>query len=219
MLLEVRSSCLWAWCLKINDVLLNCTDLIRERLWCLLFCKTPSSHVCNCAKKDIITGVSSEYRNSRSEVIGKKLFLARDYIAKFTPHFPHVLRVGNTLMDLVLFTTRVPGTSDTSATRVTRMRQECDTSNTSATRVPDTNDTSATRVKNFDFVTTRVKIYFHTLYLLYGKWKSIRRETISFWDLLFGNVYFPCQNAFKKCITKTKLFNEKSYIKKFYTRL
>ena len=191
MLLEVRSSCLWAWCLKINDVLLNCTDLIRERLWCLLFCKTPSSHVCNCAKKDIITGVSSEYRNSRSEVIGKKLFLARDYIAKFTPHFPHVLRVGNTLMDLVLFTTRLP----------------------------DTNDTSATRVKNFDFVTTRVKIYFHTLYLLYGKWKSMRRETISFWDLLFGNVYFPCQNAFKKCITKTKLFNEKGYIKKLYARL
>ena len=30
---------------------------------------------------------------------------------------------------------------------------------------------------------------------------------------------FPCQNAFKKCTTKTKLFNGKSYIKTLYIRL
>ena len=121
----------------------------------------------------------------------KKLFLAKDYIAKFTPHFPHVLCVGNTLMDLVLFTTRVAGTSDTSATRVTRMRQECDTSNTSATRVPDTNDTSATRVKNFDFVTTRVKIYFHTLIFTIWQVKEYKERKnfilrTTFWKCLFS---------------------------------
>ena len=70
-------------------------------------------------------------------------------------------------MDLVLFTTRVPGTSDTSATRVTRMRQECDTSNTSATRVPDTNDASATRVKNFDFFNDTSKNIFSYPYIYY----------------------------------------------------
>ena len=32
-------------------------------------------------------------------------------------------------------------------------------------------------------------------------------------------VSFPCQNTFKKCTTKTKLFNGKSYIKKLYTKL
>ena len=35
----------------------------------------------------------------------------------------------------------------------------------------------------------------------------------------FRNVSFPCQNAFKKCTTKTGLCNGKSYIKKLYTRL
>ena len=56
-------------------------------------------------------------------------------------------------IDLVYFTTRVPDTSDTIATRTTQVRHDCDMNNTSATRVTratrvwhkcDTNDTSAT---------------------------------------------------------------------------
>ena len=37
-------------------------------------------------------------------------------------------------------------------------------------------------------------------------------------ELPFGNAFFPCQNAFEKCTTKTKLCNRESYIKKLYTR-
>ena len=48
---------------------------------------------------------------------------------------------------------------------------------------------------------------------------TIRRGAISFSELLFGNVSFPCQNAFKKCTIKIKLFNGKSYIKELYTIL
>ena len=81
--------------------------------------------------------------------------------------------------DLALFTTRLPDTSDMSATQVTRMQHECNTSYTSATRVRHkrheydisakrarhecyTNDTSATRAKNFDtliFTIWQVKDY------------------------------------------------------------
>ena len=48
---------------------------------------------------------------------------------------------------------------------------------------------------------------------------TTRRGTISFEEPPFGNALFPCQNAFKKCTTKTRLFNDKSYIEKLYTRL
>ena len=123
----------------------------------------------------------------------KKLLLARDYIAKFTTHFPHVFCVGNTLMDLVLFTTRVPGTNDTSATRVTRMRQECDTS---ATRVPDTNGTSATRVKNFDFVTTWVKIYFHTLIFTIWQVKEYKERN----NFILRTTFWKCLFSMPKCV-------------------
>ena len=47
-------------------------------------------------------------------------------------------------VDLVYFTTLVPGTSDTSTTRATLMRHKCTTDNTSATRVKNECDTSAT---------------------------------------------------------------------------
>ena len=69
---------------------------------------------------------------------------------------------------------------------------ECDTSATLAIRERHKCDTSATR-------TTRGKI--------------------SSYELPFGNASLPCQNPFKKCATKTKLFKDKSYIKKLYTRL
>ena len=48
---------------------------------------------------------------------------------------------------------------------------------------------------------------------------TTRRGTISFEELPFGNASLPCQNPFKKCATKTNLFNDKSFIKKLYTRL
>ena len=60
--------------------------------------------------------------------------------------------------------------------------------------------------------------HFHTLVFTIWQMKTIRRLTISFQELLFGNVSFPCQNAFKKCTTKTKLFNGKCYVNKLYTR-
>ena len=47
-------------------------------------------------------------------------------------------------VDLVYFTTLVPGTSDTSTTRATLMRHKCKTDNTSTTRVKNECDTSAT---------------------------------------------------------------------------
>ena len=56
--------------------------------------------------------------------------------------------------DLVYFTTRVPDTSDTSATRATRVRHKCDSSATRTTRVRRecySNDTSAKRMRYFDF--------------------------------------------------------------------
>ena len=86
-------------------------------------------------------------------------------------------------------------------------RHECHTSNTSVTGVRhkrhecDTNDTGAARVKNFDFdYDTSKNIFLHP-YIYYAMYT--RRGTISFEKLPFGNAFFPCQNAFEKCTTKT----------------
>ena len=35
----------------------------------------------------------------------------------------------------------------------------------------------------------------------------------------FGNASLPCENTVEKCTTKTEIYNDKSYIKKLYTRL
>ena len=57
--------------------------------------------------------------------------------------------------------------SDTSATWILHKRHKC--------------NTSAARVKNFNFHNDASKnIFFTPLYLLYGKWKTTRRVTISF---------------------------------------
>ena len=61
--------------------------------------------------------------------------------------------------DLVYFSTRVPETSNTSATQA---RRECDTSAMRKTSVRQEcykNDTSTTRVEILILVTTRVKTY------------------------------------------------------------
>ena len=82
-------------------------------------------------------------------------------------------------LDLVQFTTRMPDTSDTSATRVTRNQHECDTNNTSATQVRNecyTNDTSATRVKNFDFDNDTSKSIFSHPYIYYMASERLQGE-------------------------------------------
>ena len=73
-------------------------------------------------------------------------------------------------------------------------------------------DISATR-------RTRLQHEWKILVLRYRKWKITRRETISFEELPFGNTLFPCQNALRKCTTKTEFSNGKSYVKRLYTRL
>ena len=123
----------------------------------------------------------------------------------------------------------MPDTSDTSASRETRMQHECntsDTSVTSATRVQYecyTNDTSATRttrVKNFDFENDTGKNMFSHPYIYYMASERLKgEEQFHTKNYLLEIISFPCQNAFKKCKTKTKLFNGKSHIKKLYTRL
>ena len=47
----------------------------------------------------------------------------------------------------------------------------------------------------------------------YKEWNNIILSTT------YGNASFPCQNAFLKCNTKTRLYNGKSYIKTLYTLL
>ena len=64
----------------------------------------------------------------------------------------------------------MPDTSDTSATRATRMQHECNTSNASAMQVWHEYNTSATQMtqvrhewKVLILITTLVETYFHTL--------------------------------------------------------
>ena len=100
-------------------------------------------------------------------------------------------------------------TSDTSVTSATRMQYEC-----------YTNDTSATRVKNFDFENGTGKNMFSHPYIYYMASERLKgEEQFHAKNYLLEIISFPCQNAFKKCKTKTKLFNGKSYIKKLYARL
>ena len=96
-------------------------------------------------------------------------------------------------MDLVYFTTRVPGTSDTSATWVRQEWHECNTSETRATRVQHncetsatrtirvrhecyTNDTSATRVRNFNFDNDTSENIFSHPYISYTANKRLQGE-------------------------------------------
>ena len=49
------------------------------------------------------------------------------------------------------------------------------------------------------------KFNFHAPILTIWQMKFTRRGTISFEELSFGNISFPCQNAFETCTTKTEL--------------
>ena len=89
-------------------------------------------------------------------------------------------------------------------------QHECDTSNMS-----DTSDTSSTRVKNFDFDNDANKNIFSRPYISYmanqrSQWEE---QFLSFEELLFRNVSFPCQNVFEKCTTKLNFTMPKSISK------
>ena len=128
----------------------------------------------------------------------------------------------------------MPDTSDATATQV---RHECYTNNTSATQVRHkyytnntsatqvrhkyyTNNTSATRVKNSGFDSDTSKNIFLHPYVYYMVSERLQRE-----EQFHSKNYLlemPCFHAkmhLKKCTTKTRLFNDKSYITKLYTRL
>ena len=73
----------------------------------------------------------------------------------------------------------MPDTSNASATRLTQMQCECDTSTTSATRVQHecyTSDTIATRVKNFDFDNDTSKNIFSHPYIYYMASEKLQGE-------------------------------------------
>ena len=67
-------------------------------------------------------------------------------------------------------------------------------------------------------ITTRVKTFSHP-YINYMANKDYKQTDNFIPRTTFWKCLFPCQNAFEKCITKTKLFNGKRYVKKLYTRL
>ena len=97
-------------------------------------------------------------------------------------------------------------TSDTSETRTTALQHKCGTSATRTIRVRHER-------KILILITTRVKTYFHTL--IFTIWQvSNYKERNNF---ILGTTYWkclvPCQNAFKKSTTKTKLFNGKAISK------
>ena len=98
-------------------------------------------------------------------------------------------------------------------TRATWVWHEWDTIDTSATQVRHecyTNETNATRVKNVDFDNDLCKNISTPFYLLYGKWKTSRKGTISFQELPFGNASFPCQSVFKSVPQKLNFLMAKA---------
>ena len=123
------------------------------------------------------------------------------------------------IQDLVSFTTRVPDTSDTSATRATRIRHEFYTTDMTATRVRHEQHECDTSEKILIFITARVKAYYHIPIFTIWQVKDCKELNSFILSTTFGNASFPCQNAFEKCTRKTGLCNGKSYIKKLYTRL
>ena len=128
-------------------------------------------------------------------------------------------------MDLVYFTTRVLDTSDTNATRTTRVLHEWDSSDTNATRVLHkphecyTNDTSATRVKIFDFDNDKVENIFSQPYSSYTANERLQGEKQFHSKNYLLEMPRPHAKMRLKSAPHYKLCNGKSYIKKLYTRL
>ena len=112
--------------------------------------------------------------------------------------------------------------SVTRTTRVRQKRHKCDTSDTRTTQVRHeclTNDKSATLVRNFDFDNDTNENTFSHPYITYMANERLQEEEQFHSKNYLLVASFPCQNAFKKCTTKTELCNGKSYIKKLHTRL
>ena len=98
-----------------------------------------------------------------------------------------------------------PDTSDTSATPTTRMRHDCNTSNTRATRVQY-------EWKNLILTMAEVEAYFHTPIFTIWQVKDYKERNNFILGTTFSKCIFPMPNSFEKCTTE-------SYIKKLYTRL
>ena len=101
---------------------------------------------------------------------------------------------------------------DTNATRVLHERLECDMSAAKTTRVRHER-------KILVLIATRVKTYFYTPIFTIWLMKDYKKRNSFILRTTFLHVLYSCRNAFKKCTTKSRLFNYKSYIKKLYTRL
>ena len=110
-------------------------------------------------------------------------------------------------MDLVYFTTRVLDTSDTNATRTTRVLHEWDSSDTNAKRRHEcyTNHTSAirtTRVRHewkfLILITTRLKIYFHNPIVAIQQMKDYKERN----NFILRTTFWKCLVPMPKCVWK-----------------
>ena len=104
-------------------------------------------------------------------------------------------------------------------TSVRHERHEYDTSDTSATRALHKRHECDMGEKKLILITTRVKTCFRIPIFTIWQVKDHKERSNFILSTTFGNASFPCQNAFEKCTTKTRLCNGKSYIKNLYTRL
>ena len=112
-----------------------------------------------------------------------------------------------TYKDLVYFTKRVPGTSDTSATRTTRVRHECDMNAKRMARLRHecyTSDTSVTPVKNFDFCNnksenkfSRENIFSHPILAIW-QMKDYKERN----NFILTTTFWKCIVPMPKCIWK-----------------
>ena len=91
--------------------------------------------------------------------------------------------------DLALFTTRLPDTSDMSATRVRHKRHEYDISAKRARHECYTNDTSATRAKNFD-----------TLIFTIWQVKDYKERN----NFILRTTFWKCLFSILKCVLKVR---------------
>ena len=117
-----------------------------------------------------------------------------------------------------LFTTRVPATNDTIATRVRHERHhdwhECDTSATQNRHERHECDTSATQTRRarhewkiLILIKARVKTYFHTPILAIWWMKNYKGRN----NLFLRTTFWKRLNAFKKCTTNWTLPRQKLY--------
>ena len=83
------------------------------------------------------------------------------------------------------------------------------------------NNTSATQVKNFDFDSDTNKNIFLHPYIYYMASERLQgEEQFHSNNYIFEILCFHAKmHLKKKCTRKTRLFNDKSYIKKLYTKL